>query len=130
MPYQWNNILQEWLLNQNLDYDPEEIVDAFNQVDKSMGPNWIGLTFGTFRGAITAIPIIELGKMLREVEKTPDGSKLIKKIKDNYPNNTLQGAAGRKIGPSQFKASDSICMNWLIHCGLHDLSPIIDSTPT
>lgn len=108
MPYQWNDILQDWLLNQNLDYDPEEIVDAFNQVEKTMGSDWIGLTFGTFRGVWAAIPIIELGKMLREVEKIPDGSKLIKKIKDNYPNNILQGTAGRKISPSQFKASDSL----------------------
>jgi len=108
MPYQWIDILQDWLLNQNLNYDPVEIVDAFNQVDKSMGSNWIGLTFGTFRGVWAAIPIIELGKMLREVEKIPDGSKLIKKIKDNYPNNILQGTADRKIGPSQFKASDSL----------------------
>jgi hypothetical protein len=108
VPYQWNNLVQEWLLNQNLDYEPEEIVDAFNQVEKTMGSSWIGLTFGTTRGIWNAISIIELGKMLVDVEKTPNGSKLINKIKENYPNSIQQGAAGRKIGPSQFKASDSL----------------------
>ena len=112
MPYQWNNIVQEWLLNQNLDCEPKEIVDAFNQVEKTMGSDWIGLTFGTSRGIWNTISIIELGKMLVEVEKTPNGSKLINKIKENYPNSFQQGAAGRKIGPSQFKPSD----------GLHELA--------
>jgi hypothetical protein len=108
MPYQWNDIFQEWLLNHNLDYDPVEIVDAFNQAEKTMGSDWIGLTFGTCRGTWVTISIIELGKILGEVEKIPNGSKLVKKIKDNYPNNILQGIAGRKVGPSQFKASDSL----------------------
>lgn len=105
MPYLWNNIVKDWLLNQSLDYEPEEIVDAFNQVEKTMGPSWIGLTFGTTRGIWNAISIIELGKMLVEVEKTPNGSKLINKIRENYLNSIKQSAVGRKIGPSQFKAS-------------------------
>jgi hypothetical protein len=73
MPYLWNNIIQEWLLNQNLDFAPEEIVNAFNQVENTMGSDWISLTFGKSRGIWNTISIIELGKMLVDVEKTPNG---------------------------------------------------------
>ena len=128
MPYQWNNLVQEWLLNQNLDYEPEEIVDAFNQVEKTMGSSWIGLTFGTTRGIWNAISIIELGKMLVDVEKTPNGSKLINKIKENSLIVFSKVLLVAKSVPRNSRLL-TVCMNCLIHCKLRDLLLVIDAIP-
>jgi len=111
MPYRWEEILQDWLMGAVVDYDPSEIVDAFNLVEKTMGSNWIDLAFGQSRGSMVAIPIIELGLTLREVERIPNASRLITEIRENYPRTIYQGNAERKSSSRmlvQLVPSDSL----------------------
>jgi len=108
MPFQWKDILQNWMLGQPPDYKIEDVVNAFNDVERIMGSKWLDRVFGQSRGTMEAIQIIELGRTLREIEKIPAGSSLISKISACYPHTIYQGNARRKPDPTTFGSSDEL----------------------
>jgi hypothetical protein len=108
MPFQWKDILQNWMLGEPPDYEIEDVVNVFNDVERIMGSKWLNRVFGQSRGTMDAIEIIELGRTLREIEKIPAGSSLISKIATFYPHAIYQGNARRKPDPTTFKLSDEL----------------------
>jgi hypothetical protein len=107
MPYLWKDIQKEWLLDQQVDYAPEEVIEAFNEVETILGVN---LTLAPLvgRGPVVAIPIIELGKVLKIVTEIPNGAALIEKIRDNNPFQTAPNSTvGRKVNQLSYKKTDS-----------------------
>lgn len=89
MSFQWEDIIRQWPECKSLSYDPREIVEAFNIVERIIGlppplsphaqPSSVKI-----RGMGAAIRIIDLGLALKEIEGTVDGQKLIEKIKRNF----------------------------------------------
>jgi len=41
MPFQWKDILQDWLLGERLDYKIDDIINAFNDVERIMGSEMV-----------------------------------------------------------------------------------------
>jgi hypothetical protein len=116
MQFQLKDIMQDWLLGQSVDYDEEDIVNAFNDVERIMGSGWLESVFHQTRGPMISIPIIELGRALKEIEGIPDASKLISKIKTYYPCTRSPGKIQiqrAKLGSSTFRLSDEL--NELAH---------------
>jgi len=85
MPFQWENIHSEWLLKQSIAYEPEEILEAFNIVERIFGADWFVSKFRGSRGPAVAIPIVDLGKTLKEIEKMPYAEKILQKMKKDEP---------------------------------------------
>lgn len=96
MPFQLKDILRDWVLGETLDYEMEDVINAFNDVERIMGQKWLDLAFGQTPGASVAIEIIELGRTLREIEKIHKGSDLISKIATCYPLTIYHGNESRK----------------------------------
>ena len=108
MPFQWKDILQDWLLGETLDYKTDDIVNAFNDLERIMNPGWLDQIFGQSRGTVTAIQIIELGRMLREIEQTHGGSGLISKIANYYPYTVYHGGSPKKLDSLSFQSSNEL----------------------
>jgi hypothetical protein len=108
MPFQWKEILLDWLLGEPLYYEIEDVVIAFNDVERIMGSGWLEHVFGQSRGTAVAIQVIELGKTLKAIENMRNGSKLISKIKNYYPFTIFHGNTRRKFDPSRFQSSDEL----------------------
>jgi hypothetical protein len=83
MPFEWENIQNEWLLRQAISYEPEEILEAFNTVERICGAEWFVSKFRGARGPFVCISIVDLGKTLKEIEKIPNAGKILQKIKDD-----------------------------------------------
>jgi len=108
MPFQWKDISRDWLLGGSIDYEIEDVVNAFNDVERIMGPKWLDLAFAQSRGTTVAIEVIELGKTLKTLETICSGSKLISKIATLYPHEISRGNAPRKVEPTAFQPSDEL----------------------
>lgn len=108
MPFQWKDILQDWLLGESLDYEIDDIINAFNDVERIMGSEWLAHLFGQSRGTMVAIEVIELGRTLREIEKIHDGSNLISKIATNYPYTIYQGNERKRLDSLRFQSSNEL----------------------
>ena len=105
MPYLWRDIQKEWLLGQNVDYVPEDVVKAFNEIESVLA---IDLSLATHigRGPLVAIPIIELGRVLDILKEIPNGIALIEKIRDNNPFHIPPTNKVRKIAKISYKKTD------------------------
>lgn len=106
MPFTWQDIQKNLLSDQSIDYAPDEVVEAINQVETALGSDWLTSALGSSRGAIFIIPIIELGKIIKIIKDVPNGSSLIKKIKKNPPT-APQRQLGGKASPSLYSKTDS-----------------------
>lgn len=95
MTFKFPEIQKEWLLNANINYSKEEIVDAFNIVERILGNKWIPTFFFGQRGSSVAIPIIDLGLTLKLLEGIPNFSNIINKMKK--PETFLETLAEAKI---------------------------------
>lgn len=111
MPFQLRDTMQEWLQGQPVDYETEDIVNGFDNVERIMGSGWLESTFRQTRGPAVSIQIIELGKTLKEIEGIPNGSDLISKIKTYYPRTTRRENvqnAHAKIDFTAFQSSNEL----------------------
>lgn len=108
MPYRWQDILQDWSLGGSVDYEKEDVVNAFNDVERIMGPKWLGLAFGQSRGTMVAIQIIDLGMTLKTIESIPNASKLISKIRNLLPKTIFHGNRHKKPDPSVILSSNRL----------------------
>ena len=104
MPHSWEEIQKHWLLNQVLPYEPMEVVEAFNEVESVLGLDLNAATH-IARGLWVAIPIIELGRLLKVIKEIPNNATLIQKIKDNNPFQAFR-ITKRTINPT-YKKTDS-----------------------
>jgi hypothetical protein len=81
MPFQWKDIVRDWLLGETLDYEIDDVVNAFDDVERILGQEWLRLTFGQVRGTAVAVQIIELGRILRAIEGNERVENLISKLR-------------------------------------------------
>jgi hypothetical protein len=105
MPFQWKDIVQDWLLGTTLDYETDEIVDAFNEVERIMGSEWL---VGQTRGAMDTIRVVDLGKTLIDLGKIDGGENLISKIAKNYPLTTYHGKEPERLDSLSFQYSNEM----------------------
>ncbi len=80
----WEDIKNDWLLDVEVDYSPEEVVKAFNEVQSTLSLD-LSLATHVGRGLVFVIPIIELGKLLPVLKEISNCSILLQKIRDNNP---------------------------------------------
>lgn len=83
MPVDWDHIHKEWLLGYSIEYEPNEIVEAFNLIERHFGETWLNSKFQYHRGLAVVIPLVDLGKILKEIEKTPSSKRIIQKLKED-----------------------------------------------
>lgn len=94
MPFEWNEIQSNWLYELPVSYSEDEIVKAFNKVEKSFGSEFFDKYTG-IRGKYIVSLIVDLGKILEETEKghckLPQNGEIMQKIKRNnlYSASTL-----------------------------------------
>ena len=86
MPFEWNEIQSDWLYELPVSYSQEEIVKAFNKVEKRFGSEFFDKHTG-IRGTYIVTLIVDLNKILEKIEKgcckLPQNGEIIRKIKRN-----------------------------------------------
>jgi len=84
MPFEWNEIQSNWLYELLVSYSKEEIVKAFNKVEKSFGSEFFD-KYPWIRGEYIATLIVDLSKIFEETEKghckLPRNEEIMQKIK-------------------------------------------------
>ena len=94
MPFEWNEIQSDWLYKLPVSYSEDEIVKAFNKVEKRFGSEFFDKYVG-IRGKYIVTLIVDLSKILKETENghctLPPNGEIAQKIKRNnlYSASTL-----------------------------------------
>ena len=97
MTYDNEIIKQTWLVEGTIAYSEEQVVEAFNEVQVTLGQEWldsIKFSDGTEKfGAQITISIVELGLKLSVLKRGINYASLITKIKSNLENEVAKGMA-------------------------------------
>ncbi len=97
MTYDTEIIKQTWLVDGTIAYSEEQVVDAFNEVQVTLGQEWmdsIKFSDGNEKfGAQITISIVELGLKLSVLKRGINYASLITKIKSNLENEVAKGMA-------------------------------------
>lgn len=94
MSFDWNEIQTNWLYDLPISYSKEEIVKAFNKVEKRFGSEFFD-KYAWIRGNYVVTLIVDLSKILEETKKgncrLPQNGEIVQKIKRNdlYSASTL-----------------------------------------
>ena len=94
MPFEWNEIQTNWLYNLPISYSKEEIIEAFNKVERRFGSEFFD-KYAWMRGNYVVTLIVDLSKILEETEKgncrLPQNGEIVQKIRRNdlYSASTL-----------------------------------------
>lgn len=81
MPFSWDAIRTDWLLNLPIHYEQDEIVDAFNTIEAQFGSEWFNRLRGQ-RGVLISIRLVELGNILKAIKKVPGAGNLIRDLQN------------------------------------------------
>ncbi|MCP8323120.1 MAG: hypothetical protein L6N96_02945 [Candidatus Methylarchaceae archaeon HK02M2] len=68
MPFDWREIQSNWLFGLPINYSQEEIVEAFNQVEKRFSTEFFD-NYPWIRGPYIVTLIVDLSKILEDVER-------------------------------------------------------------
>jgi len=86
MPISWSEIQSKWLYKLSISQSQNEIVEAFNRVEKRFGSSFFD-DYNWLRGTYIVTLISDLDKILEETEKgsckLPENGEVIKRIKEN-----------------------------------------------
>ncbi len=86
MPFDWNQIQSKWLYGLPIEATRQELVDAFNQVEKRFGPSFFS-DYNWLRGTYIANLVLDLGKIIKGIEngncKLPENGEVVRNIKEN-----------------------------------------------
>ena len=86
MLFQWNEIRDEWLCGVLVPYSHNEIVQAFNKVEKTFGSE-LSDKYDWIRGQYFVTLVLDMNEVLEGVKKgwakLPDNGEIIKNIRGN-----------------------------------------------
>ena len=86
MSFDWNEIQSNWLYELPISYSKEEIIKAFNKVEKKFGSEFFN-KYAWIRGNYIVSLVVDLSKILEETEKgrckLPRNAEIMQKIKRN-----------------------------------------------
>jgi len=86
VPFEWSEIQSNWLYELPVSYSKEEIVKAFNKVEKRFGSEFFD-KYTWIRGNYIVTLIVDLSKILDEIQKgrcnLPEYGEVIRRIKRN-----------------------------------------------
>lgn len=94
MPFEWNEIQTNWLYNLPISYSEEDVIKAFNKVERRFGSEFFD-KYTWIRGNYIVTLIVDLSKILEETEwgqcKLPANGEIVQKIRRNdlYSASTL-----------------------------------------
>lgn len=85
MGWNYSDIVDDWLSGGKLDFLPDVVVEAFDTVDRVLGPKWIQrsrMQSGTVsRGSAPTSKVVSMGLRLATVEDLSDTKDLIDKLR-------------------------------------------------
>jgi len=77
----WREIQAKWLKGISLDYSPDEIMTAFDSIERYLGEKYLdGIKT---RGSVIVLPLIELGLILRDVGPLENSDTILKGLRSH-----------------------------------------------
>ncbi len=97
MPWKWEDIKSDWLAGGRLALAPEDVVDAFNRVERAFGRDWIKssrMSYGSpARGTAPTLHIVTMGQRIASLDGVTGAEALLERLRQNDPSAYAEGAA-------------------------------------